>query len=291
MADAASTLVETYRGMVVPGECDVMGHLTIACYCDRFVDAAFSLIERLAPAAAPPAAAWRSTSLFMRYEKELGAGDGIAIRSGVVGREGDEIRLGHELVESATPALATRVEHTLAPRDLPYGALAEQRRQLAAAVVPWTTPGFEPIPPLAHPERMLESGRDRAKAWEVDERGELSLSGMVSRFTGGCLQLCAAMGLTPDYMRREHRGFSTFETRLHIAAPPPGAGDALLLRSGLLAIGNSSVRMLHELTLARSGESVALFYQSGVHFDLEARRSAPLPAELRRRAGELVIGQ
>lgn len=282
-------LVETYRGTVAPGECDVMGHLTIGCYFDRFTDAAFALIDRVAPAPAPPGAAWRSTSLFVRYTKELRAGDGLFVRSGVIGRDGDEIRLGHELLDAATGEVTTRVEHTLAPRDLPYGALAEQRRVLAEATIPWESPGFEDIAPLNHPERMMESARDRVKAWEVDERGELALSGLVHRFAGGCLQLASAIGITPDYIRRERRGFSTFETRLHIEAPPPGAGDAVLLKSGILGSGNSSVRMLHELFMAKTGESLALFYQSGVHFDLEGRRSVPLTAEQKKRAGDLLI--
>jgi acyl-CoA thioesterase FadM len=48
--------------------------------------------------------------------------------------------------------------------------------------------------------------------------------------------------------------------------------------------------MRHEMSLARSGEPVAVFHQAGVHFDLEARRSVPLPAALRERANELAIG-
>jgi acyl-CoA thioester hydrolase len=289
MAAAPRERIETYRGIVAPGECDVMGHLTIGCYFDRFSDAAFALIDGVAPAAAPPAAAWRSTSLFVRYTKELRAGDGLFIRSGVIGREGDEIRLGHEVVDSATGDVTTRVEHTLTPRDLPYGGLGEQRRVLADAAIPWESPGFEDIAPINHAERMIDSARDRVKAWEVDERGELALSGFVHRFSSGCMQLCSAIGITPDYIRRERRGFSTFETRLHIEAVPPGAGDPVLLRSGVLGIGNSSVRMLHELFMAKTGESLALFYQSGVHFDLEARRSVPLAPEQVKRAGELVI--
>src|SRR6185437_7084359 len=141
----------------------------------------------------------------------------------------------------------------------------------------------------ARRERMIDSGRDRVKAWEIDERGELSLSGFVQRFAHACLHVCSAFGMTPDYMRAERRGFSTFETRLELLAPPPAAGDALVLRSGLLKAGNASLHMLHEMSLARTGERLAAFHQAGVHFDLEARRSAPLPAAARERANELVI--
>ena len=50
-------MAETYRSVVAPWECDVMGHLTIAYYFDRFADAAFALIERL-DVSVPPGAAW-----------------------------------------------------------------------------------------------------------------------------------------------------------------------------------------------------------------------------------------
>ncbi len=286
MTDRAS-FAETYRSVVAAWECDVMGHLTIAYYFDRFGDAALSLIERLAPGL-PPAAAWRSSRLLVRYKKELRAGDGIVIRSGVIAAEGDAIVIGHELLDSGAGEVATLVEHRLTPRELPYGGRGEAARGLSDAVTAWVSPGFEAIAEPARQERMIASGADRVKAHEVDERGELSLSGYVHRFAHACLHVCSAFGMTPGYMREQRRGFSTFETRLHLLAPPPGAGEGLVLRSGLLAAGNSSLRMMHELRQAQSGERLALFYQSGVHFDMAARRSAPLPAALRERAQALL---
>jgi acyl-CoA thioesterase FadM len=225
----------------------------------------------------------------VRYQKELRAGDGFAIRSGIIGRDGEGIRVGHELARVDTREVCTLVEHTLMPRDLPYGSHAEQRRVLGEAAVAWTTPGFGDVVTPTRRERMVDTGRDRVKAWELDERGELSLSGFVHRFAHACLHVCSAFGMTTDYMRTEHRGFSTFETRLELLAPRPGAGDALMVRSGLVSAGNSSLRLLHELSQARSGERLAVFHQSGVHFDLEARRSAPLPSGLRERAQALLI--
>jgi acyl-CoA thioesterase FadM len=287
MTERAS-FAETYRSVVAAWECDVMGHLTIAYYFDRFSDAAFTLIERLAPGL-PPAAAWRSDRLLVRYQKELRAGDGIAIRSGVIAAEGDAIVIGHELIDCGEGAVATLVEHRLTPRALPYGGSGEAKQGLAAAVTAWVSPGFEPIAEPQQQERMIATGADRVKSVEVNERGELTLSGYVHRFAHACLHVCSAFGMTPRYMREHRRGFSTFETRLHLLAPPPAAGDGLALKSGLLAAGNSSLRMMHELRHAQSGERLAVFYQSGVHFDMEARRSAPLPAMLREKAQTLVF--
>src|SRR5438552_3101292 len=106
-------LVETYRSAVAAWESDVMGHLTIASYFDRLADAAFNLIERLVPAA-PPGAMWRHEQIAVRYERELRAGDGIAIKSAVIGRDGDRIRLGHLLLDTGTGERASVAEHRLA---------------------------------------------------------------------------------------------------------------------------------------------------------------------------------
>jgi acyl-CoA thioesterase FadM len=288
MSRAQGALVETYRCVVAAWECDVMGHLTIAYYFDRFADAAFALIERL-DTSVPPGAAWRSSDLLVRYRQELRAGDGLFIRSGVIGIAGEAIRIGHELVDAGSGEIATVVEHSLAPRELPYGGSAEHRRALADAVVAWESPGFDAIAAPDHDERMIDTGRDRVKAWEVDERGGLSLAGYVHRFAYACLHVCSAFGMNPAYMRQQKRGFSTFETRLHLMAPPPGAGDGLLVKSGLLGVGNSSIRLLHELRHAKSGERLALFHQAGVHFDMAARRAAPMPPELRVKAQTLVV--
>jgi len=288
MAAEKGALRETYRSVVAAWECDVMGHLTIAFYFDRFNDAAMNLVEMLAPAL-PPAVAWRSERVLVRYQHELRGGDGLFIRSAIIGKEGAALRLGHELVKSGSGEVATVVEHQLTPRELPYGGRDEDRRRLADAVAPWNNPGFEPIAEARHGDRLIDSGRDRVKAAEVDERGELTLSGFVHRFAHACLHACNAFGMTPAYMREMKRGFSTFETRLHLLAPPPEAGDGIVLKSGLIGAGNSSIRLLHEMRNAKTGERLALFYQSGVHFDMETRRSVPMPAELREKAQALVV--
>jgi acyl-CoA thioesterase FadM len=96
-------------------------------------------------------------------------------------------------------------------------------------------------------------------------------------------------GMTSTYLRAEKRGFATFETRLELFAPAPTIGDSVAISSGILELGKSSVRILHEMRLARGGRRVARFYQGGVHFDLESRRSAPLPDSLRAKAQKQVI--
>jgi acyl-CoA thioesterase FadM len=60
------------------------------------------------------------------------------------------------------------------------------------------------------------------------------------------------------------------------------------VRSGILQVGKSSIRFLHRMVDARTGKRFASMGQFGVHFDLEARRPAPLPDALREAATALV---
>ncbi len=90
-------------------------------------------------------------------------------------------------------------------------------------------------------------------------------------------------------MKRERRGFSTFQFRLRFAgALRPG--DPVRVRSGILQVGNSSMRLLHRLANARTGDLVATLEQSGVHLDLDARRPSRLPDGLRERAQAMLAG-
>ena len=94
--------------------------------------------------------------------------------------------------------------------------------------------------------------------------------------------------MTPAYMHAERRGFSTFEFRLHFAGALR-AGDPVRVRSALLHVGKSSIRLLHRMANARTGEEVAILEQSGVHLDMVARRPTPLPDGLRERAKALLV--
>ena len=123
---------------------------------------------------------------------------------------------------------------------------------------------------------------------DLDELGHLSLAGFVHRFTDALLQAIAAIGFTADYTKTARRGFSTFELALRLAAPPR-LGDAYLVETGIAHLGGSSVRFIHRMSDARTGAELARLGQFGVQLDLDARRPAPLPPELRAAAAKLML--
>jgi len=277
---AMSELSECYRGGVVIQECDAFGHLNIAYYVERFNDAAHELVARLAPKLAG-----RTTGISTRYIDELRAGDPIAIASGIIAVTGSIATIGHVATNGQGGPATTIAEQTIAfdAPDVP------SLSRLTAAIVAWQEERFAPVsvPDKAGP---VATGLSRVKPAEADAEGNLSLFGFFDRFSTANLVNMNAAGMTSTYMRGEKRGFATFETRLEIFAPLPRLGEAVATQSGMLELGKSSVRIVHEMRLARDNRRVARFYQAGVHFDLEARRSAPLPDWLRNKANELLIG-
>jgi len=276
-------LVECYRGGVLVQECDAFGHLNIAYYIERFADAGHELMHRLAPGTR-----WRTRAMNTRYVAELRAGDPIAILSGVVFIDAATLKLGHVATNGMGGPVTTSAEQIIA-LDMPDGeSWAATRAALENTIVPWNELPFEPLtlPDTAGP---VATGLARVKAWQADEEGRLSLFGFVDRFSTANLVNMNAAGMSSTYMRAEKRGFATFETRLELFPPAPAVGESVAMQSGMLSVGNSSVTILHQMYLAHSKRRVARYYQAGVHFDLEARRSAPLPPSIRDKAREFVI--
>ncbi|HUZ71630.1 MAG TPA: thioesterase family protein [Stellaceae bacterium] len=265
--------VETYRGGVAAWECDAFGHLNIAFYGERFDDAARDLLERRAPGGR-----WRTLALDTSYHREFRAGEGFIIRSAVLDSSPQAIRIAHEAVAGGAATRTTLAEQVVLPLAPADGAVP------AADALEW-----QRFPPLQWPAGAgpIPSGRDRVKPDET-EAGRLRLSSCLHRFSNACLHVIEAVGMTHAYRQDAGRGFATFETRLAIDDPAAGAGDGLVVASEVVAVGRSSLAMLHRLAASRDGRALARFYQAGVHFDLAARRSAPWPDSLRDKARALV---
>ena len=277
--------LETYRGTVYRWEVDNVEHFTVAFYFERFEDATAALFDALGL----PDRAGDVRECRVRYIKELRVGDIMHVRSGVLGVDGETLVLAHELVESASGTVCTTLEQHVTGVDVARRAAAGPRR------VSWSIPPDPPRPgpaaaaPPDDDRGFVDSVRDTVKPWELDRRGRAVWRAGVHRFSAANAQIIAAFGMTPAYMRDERRGFSTFDFKLRFVGPA-GVGDRLLVRTGLLHVGGSSIRLFHRMTNAASGALVATLEQSGVHLDLDARRPTALPDEMRERARGLLVG-
>jgi acyl-CoA thioester hydrolase len=62
------------------------------------------------------------------------------------------------------------------------------------------------------------------------------------------------------------------------------AGDIVEIRSTLLEVRDKSIRFVHEMRNAETGEISAVCEITGVHMDRQARKSAPFAAAIREAA-------
>jgi acyl-CoA thioesterase FadM len=283
--------LETYRGTVYRWEVDNVDHFTVAYYFQRFEDATAAILAEMGLDGS--GRGWIPAACQVRYLKELRVGDILHIRSGVIAADEHAVTLGHQVLNSASGDLCTTAELRVRIQDegsAAGGLGAEIMRAAEALRIPWDSPGgtSEDGRPATAGDGFVESARDAIKPWEIAASGRAALSAYIHRFSAANAHVLAAFGMTPAYFRDERRGFSTFEFRLTFGAPL-GSGDLVSVKSALLHVGSSSMRLMHHMTSNRADGLVATLEQAGVHLDLEARRASPLPPPLRERARNLLI--
>lgn len=276
--------IETYRGTVPPWECDITEHFTIAYYFDRLGDAERELAENLGLREFLRSGRFRRR-FELRFARELRAGSSFHIESAPLATDGG-LRLGHRFVDSANAATVTWVaEHW----ELPPGTLPPERQSvIASRVGQWEGPAFEERPEPQDRTGFITTARGRVKPADVSVDGRFSLAAIVQRCTDAAIQAGAAIGMDVEYLAKARRGISTFEIILRIVGSL-ALDEPYLVETGIAHLGNSSLRLIHRLADARSGAEVARLGQYAVNLDLDARRPAPWPAEIRARAEGVIV--
>ena len=196
------------------------------------------------------------------------------------------LRLGHRFVDSANGEVVTWFDEHW---DLSAAPLTRQQRgAIEARLADWNGPVTEPRPEPVATDGFIATGRGRVKPGDVDAAGHFALGAIVHRFSNASGQLGAAIGMDAGFMQQQRRGFSTFELTLRMSGALP-LDAPYLVETGIGHLGNSSLRMIHRMTGARTGAEVARLSQFGVNLDLDARRPARWPDDIRRRAEALVV--
>ena len=272
---------ETWRGIVSPWECDLTEHFTIAYYFDRLSDAAAMMAGSLGFSASQSVG-----RVDVRFMRELRAGASFHILSAPIALDGASLRLGHQFVDSANGEVTAWVEETL---DI---AAARSPREVHEAIgrrlVPWPGPAVERRPEPSTFERFISTARDRVKPMDLEPDGNFGLAAFVHRFTAACVQALAAIGATGSYLEAERRGFSTFELALQ-ATGLPRLGSPVRVETGIVHLGNSSIRFVHRMCDPADGSEFGRLSQFGVQLDLDTRRPVTLPEALRSAASRLLV--
>jgi acyl-CoA thioesterase FadM len=266
---------ETYRGGVPPWQCDVTEHFTVAFYFDRLEEAAANLIDTLGPLGMP-------SQIDARFAKELRAGATFHIESAPL-RIDERVRIGHRVVDSSSGEVVTWFDTHYDPILSP-----DQRRSIGERLAIWNGPAAEHRPEPTATDGFIPTARGRTKPGDLDAAGNFSLSAMVHRFSNASGQTAAALGMDTAFLQRNRRGFSTFEMTLRISGAL-GLDEPYLIETGIGHLGNSSLRMIHRMTNSQNGTEIARLGQYGVNLDLDARRPARWPDDIRDRATKLLV--
>ncbi|BAO28349.1 acyl-CoA thioesterase [Sulfuritalea hydrogenivorans] len=146
-----SSLLDTYRGTVYPWHCDHMNHMNVMWYVGKFDEATWNLMSHLGMSAAFLREHHRGMAAVdqrISYQRELHAGDTVAVRTGVVSVGDKKIVFFHEMRNADTDAvsaitLLTGVHLDTQARKschLPKATADKARELVVAYELPWTTP-------------------------------------------------------------------------------------------------------------------------------------------------------
>ena len=276
--------IETYRGTVPPWECDVTEHFTIAYYFARLEEAEPNLADALGLGKRLRGGGF-ARRLDVRFARELRAGSSFQVEGAVLGLD-EGLRLGHRFVDSANGETVTWIDERWDLANAPLSG--EERGALDGRLATWEGPVAEIRAEPKSTKGFIPTARGRVRPADLDSAGHFGLAAIVHRFTDACIQAGSAIGMDSEYMEKSRRGFSTFELALRIGGALK-LDDPYLVETGIAHLGNSSLRLVHVMTDPRSGREIARLGQYGVNLDLDARRPARWPDEVRTRAAKLVI--
>src|SRR4051794_26390761 len=123
--------------------------------------------------------------------------------------------------------------------------------------------------------------------WQCDHVGHMNIMWYVGKFDEANWNLFARIGLTPTYLRQSGRGMAAVQQNITYKRELL-AGDIVEVKSRLLEVGVKSIRFMHEMRNAETGEIAAACEITAVHMDRQARKSTAFADTIRRSAGLLI---
>jgi acyl-CoA thioester hydrolase len=135
---------------------------------------------------------------------------------------------------------------------------------------------------------LIQTYRGTVYPWHCDHMGHMNVMWYVGKFDEATWNLFAEGGITPSYLRKNHRGMAgvqqniTYKRELY-------AGDIVAVRSGLLEVREKVIRFRHEMLNLGSAETAATTELTVVHMDTIKRKSCPFSAEIIERLQAMVV--
>jgi acyl-CoA thioester hydrolase len=125
--------------------------------------------------------------------------------------------------------------------------------------------------------------RGTVHPWHCDHVGHMNVMWYVGKFDEATWNFFARLGLTPAYLRESGRGMAAVQQNISYKRELV-AGDIVEVRSLLLEMRDKSIRFVHEMRNAETGEIAATCELTGVHLDRKARKSVAFAEAIREAA-------
>ncbi|WP_286222495.1 acyl-CoA thioesterase [Marinobacter apostichopi] len=134
---------------------------------------------------------------------------------------------------------------------------------------------------------MIETYRGVVYPNQTDHMGHMNVQWYTSKFDEGTWHLFSTLGITTGYIRENEKGMAALEqTTKYKAEVMPG--DLLVVKSRVLEVKDKTIRFLHVMLNAETGNEVATTELVAAHLDTKARRACSLPDEIKQRCSELI---
>ena len=127
---------------------------------------------------------------------------------------------------------------------------------------------------------FIETHRAVVYPWHCDHQGHMNTMQYVGMFDAAFWHHLSAMGFTRPFLDAANHGFADVKDTIEYKAEVP-VGARVVIESGLIKVGRSSITALHVMRDSDTGETAATSEKITVYFDLAARQSAPLPDDMR----------
>jgi len=122
----------------------------------------------------------------------------------------------------------------------------------------------------------------------LDHMDHMNIQYYMAKFDEAVWNLFHRIGLTPSYLRAENRGMAALETNVRYLEEL-FAGDVVAVHSGVLRVGETSLRFVQEMRYGDTGETAAIMRAVAVDLDRAERRPVPFPEAIAARARALVV--
>ncbi len=297
--------IELYRSSVQTWETDGMGHMNVQFYSEKATSALSSLSLALGHGRALQTDSHLRMMIkdhHIRFLREQRPGAPVYIRGGIVRVEGERLICFFEMLNTVSQEVAATFLTEAVFVDTRSGEECpvppHVTKQIADVQVEVPTYGAprglvrhapRPAPCLRDAETMklIQTFKGEVLPDWCDVTGRLATRrymGIVSDSIPNLL----AQTRGDDRSKDSKVGGAALEYRF-VYREAPVAGDVLVLRSGLKDVNDKTYTWAHWLFNAETGACVATAEAVAIALDLVARKSIPIPPEMKAHLSSFVV--